>query len=313
MGFGDTVLNVLSLGAHGRVKKRVEEYQGIQLQVQQAYESLEAKRAVVNRTLEDLVAAKTAGVQELKKLSRISKNLGARERAVIAQGFDQATLDLPLGKVEKTISAAQFAMNSAKGAGAGISTALGTWALVGTFGTASTGTAISTLSGAAAANATLAWLGGGSLASGGLGMAGGTAVLGGIVLIPAVVIMGAFSHLSANKKIKEIEEATAKALAAIGQYTELTLTLAAVERRATEVSRSIRKATSTFENQFRITYRGLFPYGVMSKAFRYVRRLFGGKYFSEGDLRQISPLLQIAAGMAELVDARIMDETGRIT
>ncbi len=46
-----------------------------------------------------------------------------------------------------------------------------------TFGVASTGTAISTLSGAAATNAALAWLGGGALAAGGGGMAAGEAFL----------------------------------------------------------------------------------------------------------------------------------------
>ena len=46
-----------------------------------------------------------------------------------------------------------------------------------TFGTASTGTAISALSGAAATNAALAWLGGGALATGGGGMAAGNALL----------------------------------------------------------------------------------------------------------------------------------------
>ena len=46
-----------------------------------------------------------------------------------------------------------------------------------TFGVASTGTAISTLSGAAATNAALAWLGGGTLAVGGGGMAAGEAFL----------------------------------------------------------------------------------------------------------------------------------------
>ena len=46
-----------------------------------------------------------------------------------------------------------------------------------TFGTASTGTAISTLSGAAASNAALAWLGGGALAAGGGGTAAGGALL----------------------------------------------------------------------------------------------------------------------------------------
>lgn len=46
-----------------------------------------------------------------------------------------------------------------------------------TFGTASTGTAISSLSGIAAQKAALAWLGGGVVAKGGLGIAGGKALL----------------------------------------------------------------------------------------------------------------------------------------
>lgn len=77
-------------------------------------------------------------------------------------------------------------------------TSLGAGALAGIasyggammFASASTGTAIATLSGAAATNATLAWFGGGSLAAGGLGMAGGTAVLGGIVAGPVLAVAG---------------------------------------------------------------------------------------------------------------------------
>lgn len=74
-----------------------------------------------------------------------------------------------------------------------------------TFGTASTGTAISTLSGAAATNAALAWLGGGAAAAGGGGMASGTALLamagpvgwtiGGATLLASIALF-------ANKKIK---------------------------------------------------------------------------------------------------------------
>jgi hypothetical protein len=48
----------------------------------------------------------------------------------------------------------------------GGSTALGAWAVVSVIGSASTGTAIASLSGIAATNATLAWFGGGSLCSG---------------------------------------------------------------------------------------------------------------------------------------------------
>lgn len=67
------------------------------------------------------------------------------------------------------------------GVGAGVAVvALGPTAAMGiatTFGVASTGTVISTLSGAAATNAALAWLGGGALAAGGGGMAAGNAFL----------------------------------------------------------------------------------------------------------------------------------------
>lgn len=81
--------------------------------------------------------------------------------------------------------------------GGGI-TALGTGGLaglavyggVGYLGAASTGAAISGLTGVAATNATLAWLGGGALSAGGLGVAGGTAVLGGIVAGPVLAVGG---------------------------------------------------------------------------------------------------------------------------
>lgn len=63
-----------------------------------------------------------------------------------------------------------------------------TISLVAAFGTCSTGTAISSLSGAAATNATLAWLGGGATSAGGGGVAAGSIVLGGIVVVAAIAV-----------------------------------------------------------------------------------------------------------------------------
>lgn len=96
------------------------------------------------------------------------------------------------------------------GLGAGLSSgaALAFGAYNGTMilATASTGTAISSLSGVAATNATLAWLGGGSLAAGGYGMAGGIMVLGGIVAGPALAIFG---HILGNKGEEALNKAKA--------------------------------------------------------------------------------------------------------
>ena len=75
-----------------------------------------------------------------------------------------------------------------------------------TFGVASTGTAISALSGAAATNAALAWLGGGVLAVGGGGMAAGEAFLalagpvGWAIAGVSLVVSGLFFWKSSSDK-----------------------------------------------------------------------------------------------------------------
>lgn len=74
------------------------------------------------------------------------------------------------------------------GAAVGGAAAYGTFMAAVTLGTASTGAAISGLSGVAATNAALALLGGGSLAAGGAGAAGGTMLLTGIVAAPALLL-----------------------------------------------------------------------------------------------------------------------------
>lgn len=109
--------------------------------------------------------------------------------------------------------------------GAGIAT-LGPTALMGlatTFGTASTGAAIGSLSGAAATNAALAWLGGGTLAAGGGGMALGNAFLAltgpvGWGIAGLVGVGGTLFARSkntkiiekANQQVKEINQAKAE-------------------------------------------------------------------------------------------------------
>jgi hypothetical protein len=80
---------------------------------------------------------------------------------------------------------------------------------VSAVATASTGTAISSLSGAAATNATLAWLGGGSLASGGLGVAGGqailTAITGASAGLVALAATGIVAGMYYSKKLTAAE------------------------------------------------------------------------------------------------------------
>lgn len=99
--------------------------------------------------------------------------------------------------------AIQVAGGVTAGAAGGALTAIGAYGAAQTFAAASTGTAIASLGGAAATNATLAFFGGGSLATGGLGMAGGMMVLGGLVAGPALLVMGLITGAKSQEKLDQ--------------------------------------------------------------------------------------------------------------
>ncbi len=128
--------------------------------------------------------------------------------------------------------------------GTGALTGAAVYGSIGMLATASTGTGIATLSGAAATNATLAWLGGGSLAAGGGGMAAGAVALGGIVAAPVLIIGYAIFHsksktnladaktnnLAANKYWKEIKLAVSKMKAITDRVEQMEYTLKKLDR-----------------------------------------------------------------------------------
>ena len=137
------------------------------------------------------------------------------------RNFDVRSLPLKNERIIEKFNVAEIKadelkfMNMLAGAAGGLAAggamAFGAFGAVGTFAAASTGTAIASLSGAAATNATLAWLGGGALAAGGGGMAAGTAVLGGIVAGPALAIFGCIVGAKASAKLDQAKSNYAKA------------------------------------------------------------------------------------------------------
>lgn len=99
---------------------------------------------------------------------------------------------------------------AAVGTAGGFAAAGATTAAVMALGTASTGTAIASLSGAAATNATLAALGGGAIAAGGGGIALGTTVLGAATLGVGLLVGGAIFSFTGSKLSDKADEAWAQ-------------------------------------------------------------------------------------------------------
>ena len=149
----------------------------------------EAEKALekTNKKIEELgkyTSSLFDSLNEIQTLFDLIRNIPQEEKLkyeelkTIRLNWKQQAENIELEYKKSEIKAAG---QGVAGIGAGVAVAaLGPTAAMGiatTFGVASTGTAISALSGAAATNAALAWLGGGALAAGGGGMAAGSAFL----------------------------------------------------------------------------------------------------------------------------------------
>lgn len=160
---------------------------------------------------------------------------------------------------------------------------IGAYGSVGIFASASTGTAISTLSGVAAKNATLAWLGGGALSAGGLGMAGGVATLTGVMLGPALAIGGFILASKAEEALTKAYKYKADTDVAIERLEEVGVNLDAIRNNAEEKFHVIENMVAVFEKV---------------------------KVPDCSDEIRFSQMIIIGRALKELLDIKILDESG---
>jgi hypothetical protein len=301
------IKDFITFGASVRVKNAEKRYENCVEEYNKIFKEMEIRKSEVEEELKLLVEEKIEALKSLKKIEKISENLIGKDRK-----FNNSKITLEttknFAKIEKTISVGDAAISTVKGTVSGISTGVGAWALVSTFGTASTGTAISTLSGVAATNATLAWFGGGSIASGGLGMAGGGLVLGGIVVVPALILTGAFNHLKASKDIKRIENEIFKVQKSTHDVKNNILAINNIEKRSLEVRNSLKKIRKNFESELELTYKKIYPIPFISNLIKNIRKkVFNQDYFSNNDLKEISYIVNFAVRFSEIIDTKIFD------
>ncbi|WP_305869559.1 glycine zipper family protein [Helicobacter pylori] len=128
----------------------------------------------------------------------------------------------------------------------GVLTAYGAYAGVGMLASTAGGVAIAELSGVAATNATLAWLGGGVLSVGGFGMVGGMAVLGGLIAGPALAILGAFSASKMEEKLDDAKAYCSQVEAASKKADVMIDNLQAVRKVVDLFTRQITKFDALF-------------------------------------------------------------------
>ena len=187
------------------------------------------------------------------------------------------------------------------GAAAGAVAGFGAFGGAGLLACASTGTAISSLSGVAATNATLAWFGGGSLAAGGLGMAGGTFVLGGIVAAPVIAVAASFFAASAEKKKYD----------AMAYYDSIKALRESMEAEALANKEIFVKSVEKIE--ILNTYRGEMREMLTSTENIMHDNGTSVSSWNERERRELKTLMQLAEVTVTTINAPIMNDEDELT
>ena len=211
---------------------------------------------------------------------------------------------LQLKKV--SVEAKTVAVNGIGALGGGALLAFGTYNVVmsglgGLLVTATTGTTLASLTGVAATNATLAWLGGGALAAGGFGMVGGMAVLGGLVAGPALALGGSLFAKQADKAYWDAQSNRENAKKFAEQAKSINTMLSAVKLRAEQL-------TNLLVNLDK-------PFNTLIADMRSIVRNQGVNWtmYSDADKKQIYKCVKVAQAVKMVLDTMLLNEDGKLT
>lgn len=294
------VNEIVTLGGAGRLEE-----------AKRAYEEANSRlQALISRANDYKNRTNSAVVAIGRVLTHTKPYLESAERLIKSHVNDRRDLGVAvqaqtLHKVERFNAGMNSAISVGVGSIAGGTMAVGAWSLVTLFGSASTGAAISSLSGVAATNATLAWFGGGAVAAGGAGMAGGMTVLGGLVAVPLVYV----AAKSTYKKAKELEDARVKleeSIVAVSKELELLPSIVEqVEARLREADRLCNDIVATIVKLKKV----IRPYGFFSLTKQRFLAMLGKQPYSPTQLDAIADLTRALATFLAAFDEQAFGDT----
>ena len=240
----------VSLLAGRKMRKDKKRYEARRKVYEQHHDSYVVFVSDVNAELDDLHEQRVAAQETLRQAADFLVRANVKERNFDVESEITPEEFAELKKVLAGLSdlAAGIGAGLASGASIGAATAAGTYAAVGAFGTASTGTAIGSLAGVAARNATLAWLGGGSLAAGGGGVAAGMVSLVGIVTAPLAVVPAIVMGVKAQNQSKRIDEEISKMDVSEAKIGKHRAEVRAVGHRVQEMSKSVSEVEQSLKD-----------------------------------------------------------------
>lgn len=289
------VNEIITLGGASRLAEAKQAYDETYNKYLALHKQAQTYKSDIEDNVKDIGCALTQAKHYLEKAEKLILPI-VRDK----HGLNIELQTQTLNKVARFNAGFNSAINLGAGSIAGGSLAIGSWGLVMAMGSASTGAAISGLSGVAATNAALAWFGGGALAAGGAGMAGGAAVLGGLFAIPLIF----FATKGSYKKAKELEEAKIALDVSIDQLHEQTEGLITMLVTVKDKSSLTSMLCNRFIAQVIREVRVIRPHGIFSAAAQKIRSLIGQKPYAE---EQLNALERLTLAVTEFLAALGVD------
>lgn len=213
------------------VKKSKRRY-GDNLKTYQAQEA--QTRVAIEKHGRRQLRAQSTTLSDWADWLEVNEHQVRRLEHSVVDGVEVSIPDLPALKVV-VVEAKGLLAGATSAAVSAVAAQQAALAGVRALAVAGTGAAISTLSGAAAESATLAWLGGGAVAAGGGGVAAGTVVLSGVAIAPALLVGGITLAIQGEKAVTQAEAYRAKVQIAIEEMKTNTKLLKRLERRTAEL------------------------------------------------------------------------------
>lgn len=314
------------VGLGGAVKAMVDSSkaksigEAADLAYKEASERLDATRGRVNDHLAELGMTRlTVSARTLKRVVAVADRVHVgkdqmKEAAVRGVSVTPETVE---EMKRASLTALDLLGTSATALGTGALAGVGAFGFAMAFGTASTGTAISSLGGAAATNAAWAWLGGGALSAGGAGVAGGMMATAGIVAGPVLAVIGIRSAIAAAKSLTDATEYAAKVDVAVEKIKTAIAALEAVCTRADQVrlaigelDRRLLPILNTTEVMLDSKGTGKVPFNELAVHEQGLYRMtlvMGGALYQLVEVDVIDEL-----GTASLISATVLNDTNRM-
>lgn len=235
---------------HKTKQKANEIQQSASQKYNKGKEQLDKIQQNTDEALNNLGVLELSIGQSIGEFEKLAKELLVK---LEKSGYKNQKLSIPSNQLKKisdlSISTTEFLSTIAVAGGASVAASFAVYSGVMAFAAASTGTPIAALSGAAAYNATMAAIGGRSLAAGGWGMAGGAMVLG-AAAAPILAVAGWAYAIHAEKALANAEEQNNKVNEALEKMNLAEVRLNKITNYIQRINLSLTSVNNTFIEYF---------------------------------------------------------------